>query len=242
VSLSKAIRTVAATVIFAYGVSAATALDARAATPECGANCLSVFSSALGTYASPNFVEHVFGGNARIGQPTGLNPASASDSSEDFINPQPGTVSDYYARGLVSSQVNRHYGPLMASQLEYAPSGKPSGLCVGVAANPFQGEALSLRPCTVAGRTVWIIGTALSPSTAPAGFFPIVSGATRDFSRPFAMSYPRHVNASDKTLPPIRLRHLRFHGSKRTLLENQLGASAADPSSAPRWLIPYQWP
>jgi hypothetical protein len=103
----------------------------------------------------------------------------------------------------------------------------------GVAANPLQGEALSLRPCTVAGRTVWIVGTALSPSTAPAGFFPIVSGATRDFSRPFAMSYPRHVNTSDKTLPPIRLRHLRFHGSKRTLLENQLGASAADPSSAP---------
>jgi hypothetical protein len=118
--------------------------------------------------------------------------------------------------------VNRHYGSLMASQLEYAPSGKPSGLCVGVAANPIQGEALSLQPCTVAKPDRLDHRYCASPSTAGAGFFPIVSGATRDFSRPFAMSYPRHVNTSDKTLPPIRLRNLRFHRAKRTLRENQL--------------------
>jgi hypothetical protein len=51
--------------------------------------------------------------------------------------------------------------------------------------------------------------------------FPIVSGATSDFSRPFAMSYPRHVN-TDETLPPIRLRHLQFHGRERALSANQL--------------------
>ena len=203
------------------GVSAAAPLSASAATPACGPNCLSVFSPELGTYAQPNFVEHVFGGIASVGQPTGLNRASGLDSSEDFINPHPGDVSDYYAMGMVSAEVNSHYGSLTASQLEYAPSGVPSGLCVAVPADPFQREPLSLQPCTVPGRTVWIIGTTLSPATAAAHLFPIVSGATSDFSRPFAMSYPRHVN-TNQTLPPIRLRHLQFLGRERALPANQL--------------------
>jgi hypothetical protein len=191
-------------------------LAARAATPACGQYCIGVFSSELGTYASPNFVEHVFGGAATIGTETGLNAASGSDSSEDFMNPHQGKVSDYYAMGLVSSQVDRHYTNLTAAQLEYAPDGMPTGLCVGVASDPFQGEALSLQSCTIPGRTVWIIGT-----SAPDGFFPIISGATSDFSHPFAMSYPRHID-TDETLPPIRLRHLKFEGPNRAVPETQL--------------------
>jgi hypothetical protein len=198
--------------LLACGVSAVAVLPARAATPQCGANCLAVFSSQLGSYASPNFVEHVFGGSTQIGRPTGLTHASASDSSEDFVNPHPGTVSDYYALGLVSAQINQHYGSLTASQLEYAPLGARTGLCVGVAADPFPGEALSLQPCTVPGTTVWIIATALSPATAPAKLFPIVSGATRNFAHPFTMTYPRHVN-TNRPLPPIRLRHLQLRGA-----------------------------
>lgn len=220
-SIKRTARTAAAALIVA-GVSAIATQGASAATPACGQSCLSVFSSELGTYASPNFVEHVFGGKARVGTPTGLNKASSSDSTEDFINPHPGTVSDYYAMGMVSAKVNRHYGTLTASQLEYTPSGIPSGLCVGVATNPFQGQALSLRPCTIPGRTVWIIDTADSPATAPAHLFPIVSGATRDFSHPFAMSYPRHVDTTAATLPPIRLRHLQFRGADRAVPDRQL--------------------
>ena len=220
-SIRRKMSAAAATLTILGGASAVGTIPAGAATPECGSQCLAVFSPQLGTYDQPNFVEHVFGGKARIGQPTGLDRASSADSSEDFINPHPGTVSDYYAMGLVSADVNRHYGPLTASQLEYAPLGARSGLCVGVETDPFQGQALSLQPCTTPRRTVWIIGTTLSPATAPAHFFPIVSGATRDFSRPFAMSYPRRVNTA-APLPPIRLRHLRFHGRERTLRDNQL--------------------
>ena len=77
-SLKRKARTVAAALIVG-GVSAIAAQAASAATPACGPTCLSVFSSELGTYASPNFVEHVFGGRARIGTPTGLNTASSSD-------------------------------------------------------------------------------------------------------------------------------------------------------------------
>jgi hypothetical protein len=221
-SIKTTVRTAMATLTIAGGVSTAATLPASAATPACGPSCLSVFSSELGTYAQPNFVEHVFGGKASVGQPTGLNEASGSDSSEDFINPHQGSVSDYYALGMVSAAVNRHYGTLTASQLEYSPSGMLTGLCVGVATDPFQGEALSLQPCTIPGRTVWIIDTADSPATAAGHYFPIVSGATRDFSRPFAMTYPRHVNTTDTTLPSIRLRHLQFGGDEHAVPARQL--------------------
>lgn len=92
---------------------------------------------------------------------------------------------------------------------------------MGVAVDPFENEAPSLQPCTVPGRTLWIIATTLSPATAAAHLFPIVSGATTDFSRPFAMSYPRHVDTTE-TLPPTRLRRLQFQGHERTLPANQL--------------------
>jgi hypothetical protein len=223
-SINRTVRGVVTTLIIVGSVNAAAALPASAATPACaakGLTCLSVFSDELGTYAQPNFVEHVFGGIASVDTPTGLTTASGSDPSEDFINPHPGLVSDYYAMGLVSAAVNQHYGPLKASQLEYAPLGMLSGLCVGVATDPFENEALSLQPCTVPGRTVWIIGTSLSPSTAMAGIFPIVSGATTDFSHPFAMSYPHTVNTNEM-LPPIRLRHLQFLGDESTLPTSQL--------------------
>ena len=226
-SIKRRARTVA-TALIVGGVSAIATQAASAATPACGPSCLSVFSSELGTYASPNFVEHVFGGGARVGTPTGLNTASSSDPSEDFINPHPGTVSDYYAMGMVSAAVNRHYGTLTASQLEYTPEGIPSGLCVGIATEPFQGEALSLQPCTIPGRTVFVIDTADSPATASEGLFPIVSGATRDFAHPFTMTYPRHVDAA-AMLPPIRLRHLEFHGPERAVPGTQLWGVAEGP-------------
>lgn len=226
-SIKRKARTVAAALIVG-GVSAFSTQAASAATPACGPTCLSVFSSELGTYASPNFVEHVFGGRARVGTPTGLTTASSSDPSEDFINPHPGTVADYYALGLVSAAVDRQFGTLTASQLEYTPDGIPSGLCVGIATEPYPGEAVSLQSCTIPGRTVWIIDTADSPATASAGLFPIVSGATRDFAHPFTMTYPRHVDTA-AMLPPIRLFHMEFRGPERTVPETQLWGVAKGP-------------
>jgi hypothetical protein len=88
-SIKKTARTVAAALIVGVA-SAILTLPASAATSACGPSCLSVFSPELGAYAQPNFVEHVFGGIASVGQPTGLNRASSSDSSEDFINPHQG--------------------------------------------------------------------------------------------------------------------------------------------------------
>ncbi len=77
-SIRTTARAVAATLII--GVSAAAPISASAGTPACGPGCIGVFSSELGTYAQPNFVEHVFGGIARVGTPTGLNAVSGSET------------------------------------------------------------------------------------------------------------------------------------------------------------------
>src|SRR5215218_4688633 len=107
--------------------SAAAAGPARAATLECAEQCISVFSSEVGSYANPNFVEAVLeGGAVQVGQPVGLKPGSSTDPSEDFL---PGgatpeglaTVSDFYAMGLVSEGANARYGDLFAVQQRYAP-------------------------------------------------------------------------------------------------------------------------
>jgi hypothetical protein len=192
--------------------------SASAATPGCvDEGCISIFSRELGTYAEPNVIEAVLGGVAEVGQPVILSPASSSDPSQDFI-PRGGLVSDFYAAGMVSAEVNSHYGDLSAAQIEYSPFGVRSDLCVGLAATAFQNEGLTLQPCTVPARTVWIIDFA----DYPAGFFTIVNGSTTDFSRPFAMTYPRYQEAADHRIQQIEVRRLEFLSNEHTVPDRQL--------------------
>ena len=215
-SIKRKVLAAATTLTITAGVTAAETPSADAATLACGARCVSVFSSELGTFAQPNFVEDVFGGDASVGQLVGLKQASNSDPSEDILG-HPGSVSHFFDEGLVSAEVNSHYGTMPAAQLEYAPLGVPTDLCVGVASVAFQNEPLTLQPCSVPNLTVFILGAADS-----AGFFPIINASTTDFDRPFAMSYPRHVDTTDEPLPPIRLRRLQFHGEEPSLRDTQL--------------------
>ncbi|MFD0503107.1 hypothetical protein ACFQ0G_09725 [Streptomyces chiangmaiensis] len=147
-------------------------------------------------------------GRGEGGQPTVLNRVSGSNPGQGIIGHRGGLVSDFYKAGLVSAKVNRHYGSLNAAQLEYAPNGVPSHLCVGLKATAYQNESLTLQSCDTPRTTVWIIDTADSPKTAAKGHFPIVNGSTTDFAHPYAMTYygdPCHKHAADK---PIRIAHL----------------------------------
>ena len=196
------LRVTTASMTLAGTLAAAGPATASAATPECGSGCVAVFSKAFGTLENPNFVETVADGTAKAGQPTILAPPSTSDAAGDLLV-HPGLVSDFAAKGMVSGAVNDHYGAQRSAQLEFAPHGKPSGLCVGVAAAPAQDEELSLQPCSVPGTTVWIIDI---PDSSAKGFVPLVNGANTDFTQPFTMTYsgdPRQT-----TNEPIRLRHL----------------------------------
>ncbi|MFD0508563.1 hypothetical protein ACFQ0G_48700 [Streptomyces chiangmaiensis] len=138
-------------------------------------------------------------------------PADRSEPRQRLIpgtahhRPPRGLVSDFYKAGLVSAKVNQHYGSLNAAQLEYAPNGVPSHLCVGLKATAYQNESLTLQSCDTPRTTVWIIDTA--DKTAE-GYFPILNGSTTDFAHPYAMTYygdPSHEDAADK---PIRIAHL----------------------------------
>jgi hypothetical protein len=210
-----------ATLTIVCGVTAAATGAASAASPQCGGNCISVFSAELGSYDQLNFVEAVLGdGGARIGQPVGLKRANKLDPTQDIMPEAPkadAKVSDFFAAGLVSAEANRHYGHLLAVQQRYAPFGIGTDLCVGLA-NVKQNEGLTLQPCTVPGTTVWIVQTDLA---IPPGYFPILNAATTDFRRPFAMHLPRNEVASGKPLQ-MQARRLQFLGDDDTLRPRQL--------------------
>jgi hypothetical protein len=208
--------TAVATLTCVAGVSAAVSSTASAATPQCGEACISVFSSVLGTPTQPNFVEAVLdGGAARVGQPVGLKPASRFDPSLD-IKPIAGTVSEFYAMGLVSAAANSQYGPLDAVQQAYAPYGKETGLCVGLA-RVAEHEPLALQPCA-SPTTVWIPYQALASEE---GYFPIINAATTDFRRPFAMHLPRNKVVCRNEIPMLA-RRLQFLTDDKTLPASQL--------------------
>jgi hypothetical protein len=216
VSIKRKLLVAAATLTILGGVSA----SANAATPQCGEECGSVFSRELGSYTQPGPVEAVLGGVARVGQPVILKPASGSDPSQDIM-PHLRTVSAFYEAGMVSAEVNSHYGSLPAVQQEYAPYGDETDLCVGLAKVAYQNEGLTLQPCDVSARTVWILDFPDSPDTAPL-FFPIVNASTTRFERPFAMDLRRDEVVNDRKTLQIHVRRLKFLTDDKTLPDSQL--------------------
>ena len=218
-SIKRLVLAAVATLTIVAGVSAAATGAASAATHECAEHCISVFSSELGTYEQPNFVEAVLdGGGANVGQPVGLKRANKFDPSED-IQPVAGPVSHFYEMGLVSAEANSRYGSLTAVQQRYAPFDVPHdpALCVGLATVAYQNEGLTLQSCDAA-TTVWIIDA--FPST-PSGYFPIINATTTDFNRPFAMHLPRNEIASDRPLQ-MQARRLQFLTAGKALPARQL--------------------
>ena len=226
-SIKSKVLAAAAVLTVTGGLSAAGTVAASAATPQCTAasqNCVEVYSMKYAMPTSLGFVETVFLGIPVRGVPTVVRPASSSNPAEDLIIPLSGTVSQLYAQGMVSAAVNEHYGSEHAVQIEYAPYGRPTGLCTAVAATAYQDEGLSLQPCSTPGTTVWIIDTADSPTTAPA-YFPIVNGSDTDFVHPFAMSILG--NPAHQPVTPIIMQHLT--GNPGSVPANQLWGSHFGP-------------
>ena len=219
-SIKSKVLAAAAMLTMVSGLCTLGTLPARAATPQCGPHCVQIFSAKFGTPEHPRLVESVFHGIAKAGVPTGLRRVSDSNPAGDMIVRRAGMVSDFYAAGMVSAAVNMHYGSLQAVQIEYAPRGKATGLCAGLATTAYQNEPLTLEPCTTPGTTVFIIDTADSPATAPT-YFPIVNASTTDFVHPFAMTID--ANPAHKRFLPIRVRNLI--GNPHHVPQNQLWGS-----------------
>jgi hypothetical protein len=203
------------------GVGAVTALPAGAATPSCGHFCLDLFSREFGTHAHPNFVQDVWRQGANLGQPVILFRTSNTDPAEDFVVSFQGLTSEFFAAGLVGPGVAMHYGCTIAEfgsctfgvddpafETEYAPFGVNSGLCVGVATTAFQNEKVTLQPCGVSGKTVWILDINDSPATIEHGYVPMINGSDTNFSHPFVLTYPKNGFPTDKPRPQLMVQNL----------------------------------
>ena len=222
----------AATLTLVSGIGAAGALTAgtaSAATPSCGTLCVDVFSWQFGNFHHPNFTLDVFRGGAKVGQPIILFRTSNSDGAEDFSAEFNGTTSSFYAAGMVSAQVALHYGcsgtiavngaqipcapgsaDTAAFEIEYAPFGANSGLCIGVgtARLAATGTAqVSLQPCGQDSRTVWIVDTNDQTRITAAGV-PLINGSDTNFSHPSVLTYPANGYPTDKPRPQLTVKNL----------------------------------
>ena len=211
----------AAALALAGGLAVTGGLSASAATPSCGNNffntpplppgCVNVFSKQFGTHRNPAFVMDVLRQGANVGQPIILFRTSNADPAEDFTVSFQGTVNDLgpLGVGLLSANTVLHYGNDLAVEFEYSPFGVESGLCVGVASTAVQGEGVTLQPCGVTGKTIWIADTFDQPLTAFfRGYVPLINGSNTNFSHPFVMTYPANGYPTDKPRPQIQVRNL----------------------------------
>ena len=238
-SIKSKVLAAAATLTLVSGVGMAGALTAgpaAAGTPSCGGSCFNLFNQDFG----PSFVVDVLRQGEKVNQPIILFRTTNFDPAEDWSISFQGTVADFFAAGLVSATTALHYGcdaattgfaggtcltypNLNAFEIEYAPFGVDSGLCMGVAATAFNDEGVTLQPCGVSSKTVWIVdgqpsptsvgnpNPDLNPNSAPGelpGFTPLINGSNTNFSHPFVLTYPNNAFPTDKPRPQITVQNL----------------------------------
>jgi hypothetical protein len=224
-SIKSKVFAAAATITLIGGVSAVGALHANAATPSAGASAIDIFSRDFGTHANPNFTLDTLRQGEKVGQPQILFRTSNSDPALDYTISYQGLVSDFYAAGLVSAAVDLHYGgganfvlpngtkvafpDDAAFEVQYDPYGVDSGLCTGVAATATAGEGVTLQPCGVSSKTLWIVDSA---DEIRSGYVPLINGSDTNFSQPYVLTYPANAYPTDK--PRAQLYVTNLTGSK----------------------------
>ncbi len=174
----------------------------------------------------------VFKQGERVGQPIILFRQSNGDPAEDFTISYQGQVSDFLAAGLVSQNVALHYGggcefyapgaPAttdncdvfypndFAFEVEYAPYGVNSGLCVGVASTAVNGTDVSLQPCGVTAKTVWIQDVDNATGFVDS-YAPYINGSDTNFSHPYVLDYPHNGYPTDNPRPQLITNQLQLN-------------------------------
>ena len=220
--LKSKVLAAAATLTLVGGVSTVGMLSASvasAATPSCGNACVDLFSREFGTHRTPNFVLDVWRQGAKVGQPIILFRTSDTDPAEDINASFQGFTSDFFGAGLVSAAVELHYGSGLGTSTgpnnfpndpafedEYTPFGVGSGLCVGVASTAAQNTKVSLQPCGVSSKTVWIVDTL--DKNIRSSYVPLINGSDTNFSHPFVLTYPSNGFPTDKPRPQLITQNL----------------------------------
>jgi len=180
-----------------------------------------LFSREFGTHGSPNFALDALGQGRDAGQPIILFTTANAGSTEDWTVSSQGRTVDFYRAGLVSTAVAEHYGCIPGSdfpncdgqtavavndpafELEYAPNGVDSGMCMGLASTAVQGENVTLQPCGVSAKTVWLEDVFGASSTLTGGYVPLINGCDSNFARPFVLTYPAAGYPTDMPRPQL---------------------------------------
>jgi hypothetical protein len=214
-SIKTKVFAAAATLTLIGGVGAVGASAAHAATPSAGPTAIDIFSRDFGTHAHPNFVFDDWRQGEKVGQPQILFRTANFDPAEDYYFSYEGLVSDFYAAGLVSPEVDLHYGGGVSTtdgfpddaafELEYSPYGVDSGLCAGLATTAISGEKVTLQPCGVSSKTVWIVDSA---DAIGSGYVPLINGSDTNFSHPFVLTYPANAYPTDNPRPELYVSNL----------------------------------
>jgi hypothetical protein len=196
----------AATLAMVGGVSIAAALPATAETPECGSSCVELYGGLPGTTLTnnPSFIINSYKQGQATGTPIVLFTASNTDPAQDFVVDYQGLVSA--AKNLVSAAVAQAYGNDAAYEFQYSPYGAPSGECVGVGAAATAGEHVTLQPCGVSAKTIWIADSSASITDS---FVPLINGSTTNTSDPFVLTYPSGASPTDMPRPVLEVDNLQ---------------------------------
>jgi len=221
-SIKSKVLAAAATLTLVGGIAATGALtagSASAATPSCGPFCINIFAKQFGTHKSPNYVVDVLRQGEKVNQPIILFRTANYDPAEDFSLSYQGLASDFCAAGLVSALTCLHYGggatlgkgtypDLPAWEIEYAPYGVDSGLCLGVAEPAFNDEGVTLQPCGISGKTVWIGASPYSPVIPLGKYNVVINGSNTNFSHPFVLTYPNNSYPTDMPRPQLTVQNM----------------------------------
>jgi hypothetical protein len=244
-SIKNKVFAVAASLALVGGAGTAgvmTAGTASAATPSCGDTCVNFFVQTFDTHHHPGFVLDVYKQRQAIGQPVILFRTSNADPAEDWTFSEQGTVADFFAAGLVSSALALHYGCIAgvnfpdcpggakatnfaAVEIEYAPFGAATGLCMGTATTAGINTKVSLQPCGVSSKTVWVVDTANAVADSrtvinPGAFTPLINGSDTNFSHPFVLTYPQDDYPTDMPRPQLITNNLQGY-STGTIIDRQ---------------------
>jgi hypothetical protein len=176
-------RTVIAAVVAAFAAVVIPMSTAHAATTQCGANCASLYNLLRGQ-SDVIAVAGASGTRANVGQPVALKAASGTNQGEDWEVFDEGTVSDFFAAGLVSSGLNLHYANDEVFEYDYVPFGTDSDLCLGVAGIAGNGAPVSLQSCGASSKTLWVADVADQQQR----MIPLINGSDTNFSTPYVLT------------------------------------------------------
>ena len=219
-------------------MAALTSGTANAATPSCGDSCVELFVQQLSTHKNADFLLDVYKRGQNVGQPVILFQASNSDPALDWTISDEGTVAEFYAAGLVSSALALHYGCVPgappagdfptcstgsendnAFEIEYAPYGADTGLCMGTAVTAGNNTPVTLQSCGVSSKTVWVVDS--NEEIDKGHYVPLINGSDNNFSEPYVLTYPANGYPTDEPRPQLITDQLQGF-SNGSLDENQV--------------------